>query len=664
MKKITKYSVSIIILLVIVSVSFPQTDQPKNAIYYNEKGWEYLAKSDHFRAIISFKNALKQNPKYKEALLGLGQAYLKTEAYDESLKLFGDVLRVDKTNIEAINGAASAMTELGRYNDAMKYFDAALKIDEDNTDAKFGTAYIFYLMDKIIWARRKLNSILIANPYHYRSLLLMADIKIRENRNDEAKNYIQKAIDANIELPDGYIKFGQVLLRDFKLTSDADYLAEAAEKFEKALAINPENLIANRSMGNLFLLKQDYNGALDYFKKTLADYPDNAISLYTIATAYAGLNDSPQTIDYLLKALKQSPSDNILISRLEDFLMLNDFAIGNPMRTKFSNDHYDTALKKLKANLPDEAIMHLNRSLLLNPLNRAARENLRDMYFVLDYYRYYIDEQKILLNQYPESKYQEMLQVAVIKRRDRMYHKAGYSSEVPQRDVPQILVLNLSPYEAFSLHPDAGEVIANYITFTLSQFGRMQPVGLQKRLEISRKLKNDRIHIADNLEIIGDLVREGTVPEPDYILFGSYREGSGFITVNMELMNFRNGVIINDFSISEGGRENLSTLSMRISKKIYDAIPYKGRVLQTNGNEIIVNLGLIDGIKPGDLLTIYKLNESPSDSLKLKKKILLEVSTADTLISSVKVRTLKDLEIIEINDTVYPLKKRRAKLIQ
>ncbi len=381
-KKINHYKaiISIFILFIFSSTILSiEISQKKNAISYNKEGWEYLARGDHFRAILSFKNALKQNSKYKEAILGLGKAYIKTEAFYESINLFSDVLKLDKNNIEAINGLGFAMTELGKYNDALKYFNTALKISEASMDAKYGIAYIYYLMDRNIWAKRQLADILKVNPYHYESLLLMADIKIREKRDEEAKDYVQKAIDAKDTLPDAYVKYGRILLRDYKESQKTAYMTEAAEKFGKALAIHSENLSANRSMGNLFLLQKNYDEALKYFQKTITDYPENGISYYNMAITYANMNDSVNSVNYFLKAMKISPSDSILKSRLEDFLVLNDFAEGNPLRVKLSDEHYKSAIDKLKINLANDAVMHLQRSLLLNPLNRISRENLRDI---------------------------------------------------------------------------------------------------------------------------------------------------------------------------------------------------------------------------------------------------------------------------------------------
>lgn len=652
----------ITVLLCLNSTLFPEE---KNAIYHNKTGWENLSKGDYFRAIISFKEALKMNPKYSKALIGLGKAYLNTEAYEESLKLFNDALNLEKENVEAVNGLAYAMIGLGRYNDALVYFDRALKISEENPAAKYGIAYVYYLMDKMLWSERKLKGILKVNPYHYQSLLLMADIKTRIGRTEEAKKYIQKAIDSKAELPDAYIKYGQVNLKDYRSTDNAEYLEEAIHEFKKALAIHPENLQANRSLGYVSLLLNDYEEAIKYFESAISAYPENSVSIYNLAIAYIKNKNNDLALNTFVKGLQISPSDSLLQARFEDFLVLNDFAMGHPLRVKFSEEHYDTAVDRIKENLSDEAKLHLLRSLLLNPVNKNARENLRDYYFTHNYYRFYINELKTLFKIYPEERYQDILNVAVIKRRDRLYQKAGYADELPPRDVPAVLVLDLWPLDEITPHLDAGTIIANYISFTMTQFGRMDTLSVKKRIEINSKLKDGKKNLSDNLKELAGLVKSNEIDELDFILFGTFRETSNVITINCELLDFHTGVIISSFNLTESGKENVPALSLRVARRLYDSIPFHGRILKSDSNNIIINLGLFDGIKPGDLVEVQKL-KSPEEEekIKIKERLIFVINESDTLVSSAKPLKPSDAQLIEINDRVYPLKKRRSKLIE
>lgn len=637
----------------------------KNAIYYNKTGWEYLEKGDRFRAILSFKNALKQNPRYREAMTGLGKAYLGTEAYEESLKLFADVLKVDKDNHDAMTGMGFALMGLGRYEEALKLFDGVARVSEENLEARFGMASIYYLMNKRIWALRKLEGILRVNPYHYQSLLLMADIKTDDGRPSEARVYVEKAMESDRELPDAYVKAGEIHYRNYLRTDDADYLDEAREEFGRALAIQPENYQANRAMGYVSLALDRGGDALEYFRKSLAAFSRNSVTLYHMGLAYERSGDTQKAIDEYAKALTYAPSDDVVQSKIEDVLALGDIKIGNPLRVGYANEHYARARRKAKDNLADEVMLHLRRALYLNPMHREARETLRDYYSTLDYYEFFLDEQKALLRMYPDERLQDQLATAVIKRRDRLYFRAGFYEEPPPRDVPGLVVLNLWPAAGIATYHDAGAVLAQYLSFTLGQFGRQDAVGPGKRMEMVRGMKDGEAFLGDNLEKLAGVFRDDDPDRARIVVYGSYRDANGYLSANFRVMDLSKGVVIDEFDLTESGKDNLSRLALRAARRIYSAVPYRGRVLSAGDDAIVVNLGSIDGVSPGDLLVMYRYEKSFSASkIAARRKLVFAVNEVDTLVASAKPVVANDLRLVDEGEPVYPEKKRRAKLLK
>ena len=654
-----RWTLILFLLLAVVLSDASFYAAEKNVIYYNKLGWEHLRRGELFRSILNFKNALKKNPRYIDSLIGLGRAYLSSEAYDESLGLFDDVLRLDKNNSRAIVGRGSALAGLGRYGSALASFDKALRVSEESLEAKYGMAHIYYLMNKRIWAKRKLENILRANPYHYQSLILMADIKSSENRLKEAKGYIEKAISADNGKTLGYVRYGRILLREYLRSYNLDYLNEAVEELKKALSMQPENFLANRYMGYISLFQNQHSDALSFFKASLSVNPRSVASLYGMALAYESMGDLEEAHNSLSRALEASPSDAILRARFEDYLLLNNYKIGHPSRIGLNSQHLLIAKDRMKKKLSSQGMLHLRRALLLNPFNREARELLQDYYLSLNYYRFYVDEMKTLLKIFPDGGYQDKLSVAIVKRRNRLYHRAGYSGEVPPRDVPVAIVLDFWSDGEVSTHFDADAVIANYLTFTLSQFGRLKTIGVKRRLAMLQGLPKGSDFLEKSIERIGEIVKRGEAGV-DFIVYGSFREGTGFVSIDVRVLNFHNGVIIGEFTLSETGRDNLSAISLRISRRIYDLIPFKGRILKLDGEMVIANLGGFDGLREGDLYAVDKSENFPDR----KEKILLRVDEIDTLVSSMKPVRAKHILRIDAGDMIYPLKKRRAKLLE
>lgn len=323
----------------------------KNAIGHNKDGWDYLKKENYKKAIISFKNALHDNPKYREALIGQGKAYLEVEAYDQSYDLFSDALAIDKKSVDALVGLGKTLTAMGRYSEAIKFFDRALKISGQNLDARYGIAYVYHSLGKRIWAKRTLDTILRIDPYHYDSLLLMADIKSAENRHRESKKYAEKAIDSNSESSRGYTLYGEILLREFLNSEDDDILDEAKEALSNAISIQPAAYQANRTLGYISLMERKYPEAVNYFNTAISDLGSGTL-LYSLAVSHDRAGNKEEALDNFLKALKKDPSDSILRSRLEDFLVFRDYKIGHPARVMLNKEHYELAVNREKRTSP------------------------------------------------------------------------------------------------------------------------------------------------------------------------------------------------------------------------------------------------------------------------------------------------------------------------
>ncbi len=129
-------------------------------------------------------------------------------------------------------------------------------------------------------------------------------------------------------------------------------------------------------------------------------------------------------------------------------------------------------------------------------------------------------------------------------------------------------------------------------------------------------------------------------------------------------MDVDKGFIIGEISDSKRGKENLAKISLNIAGKLYDMMPYNGRVIKTKEKGIIVNLGLLDGIKTGSQLIVYRNIRSRSTNDIMRTGELLTVKEADTFISYAEPDRAELLNEVDSTVKVFPLKNRRAKKIE
>lgn len=667
-------------IFTVLVFSEPLLLQAQNAISLNKEGWDYYQRAEYHRALHSFTSSLRLNPRYVDSLIGAGKSYYAMSSYDMAIEMFTAALRQDDKSADALNGMGMVLSDVGRFSEAINYFDRAFAVSGKSNESEYGLAYAYYRMGRRIWAARKLENIFRINPYHFESLLLMADIKADEMRLKEARSFVEKAIDTNRESPIGHIRYGNLLFKNFMLTGDSSSLPEAKESYQRALSISPDSFRANMDMGLISLVELEHyshlralsgnsdqgssvpayaDSAVDYFTRAVS-FTKNRSSLYSLALAHNLAGDINRSLELMLEAYSRYPSDSILKAALEDFLVFNDYRTGHPARVMLSRENSDLARSYMKESLHGSVIYYLRRSLLLNPLNREVREELIKYYSILDYNRLYIDEIKELQSQYPDNKIQDMLNVAIIKRRERLYHREGYSAEPVPRNVPSILVLNYNSAGKIIEHPDAGKVIARNINFALQQYGRMSVAGLRDRESLAGDLKTGGNDLFDSITSIREKVSKGDV-KYDFLVYGEIFENDNYISLNNKVLDLERGYIISEFSETARGKGSINHAAMNTAQKIFDTIPFSGRVLKIKDEGIVVNLGLIDGIEKGSELVIYRNVRSGNTGDIRRIREIFEVKEADTYISYSEPAVKEILREIDSTDTVYPLEKRRAR---
>jgi tetratricopeptide (TPR) repeat protein len=376
--------------------------QEKNAFYYFSQGQTRFEKGLHRQALFSYRNALARNPRYDNALLGLARCYHELDMPAEAAELYDRVLKHDSSNSEALVGAGMVYIRMGRHKQAMHSFEKALAESEENLEAHYGMAALYDAMEKQLWAKRKLTTILRINPFHLKSMLLMGDILAREDDAAGARELIEKAMGAYGENPAAYVKLAEISLRNFLIHENRNDLGEAHNALRSALAIQNRHIAANMLMGHLYYFTNDYAAAIIHYNRVLKE-TESASVLYSLAISYDALNNEKQSLEYFARAMKKSPLDSILQRRTEQFLLFHDYKIGHPLRHMYTGRNYEAAQKTAQQNLVDEHIMYLRRTLLLNPLNRQAREDLMEIYSARNYSRFYIGELKEMMKLYPEN---------------------------------------------------------------------------------------------------------------------------------------------------------------------------------------------------------------------------------------------------------------------
>jgi len=98
-----------------------------HALFMEGKG--YLAQGETAKAAVRFRGALRLQPDFEEAKLGLAHAYRENGSYRRARDFYREILKDSPRNIQALEGLAVCESRLGRPDEAVRLFKETLAID-------------------------------------------------------------------------------------------------------------------------------------------------------------------------------------------------------------------------------------------------------------------------------------------------------------------------------------------------------------------------------------------------------------------------------------------------------------------------------------------------------------------------------------------------------
>ena len=158
-----------------------------------------------------------------------------------------------------------------------------------------------------------------------------------------------------------------------------------------------------------------------------------------------------------------------------------------------------------------------------------------------------------------------------------------------------------------------------------------------------------------------DAFRDARAKGYDYFMVISYDENDRELTLTGTLYSGRTGTGVDRVTAYSTENERFKTALLLFSDKICSVIPRYGTILVRNGDEVLLDLGAMDGVKAGDELLVLK-----AGSLKLRDAALgLVYPAADILATVTLTRADDDLSAgtlkrsgfydqVNIGDTVIP----------
>lgn len=229
----------------------PTADSEAFAIY--SRGRALLERPDITgnvaRAIETFQEAIRKDPKFSLAHAALGEAYWTQyqETKDEA----------------AVTQARSAITE-------------ALRLEPDQPLTRFALARLYLGTGHATEAIEELQRVLSLQPSNDDAHRVLGDLLLSQGRREEGLAEMQKAIDMHPDYGENY----RVLGRSYFLLGR---YPEALRAFQRVTELQPDNPRGFQGLGAVYQARGENSRALDNYRRAVAIRPDSR-SLFNMGT--------------------------------------------------------------------------------------------------------------------------------------------------------------------------------------------------------------------------------------------------------------------------------------------------------------------------------------------------------------------------------------------
>lgn len=247
---------------------------------HEELGYAYFKINRSQEAIAAYQTAIRIKPDYGAAYLGLGDVhYYQTKQYTPAMNAYREGVRFVDSNPTAFYNLAWCYNELNRYAEAAVAAKQAIALKTNYPEAHLELGY----------ANRKLGQ---STP----------DKSVQAPRLfNEAINSYLEAIRLKPGYGLAYTGLGDIYFVDLK------QYAQAAEAYQKALTISPNNVRVRYNLGWVYNDLARYAEAADHLGEAVKLKPEYVEAHTELGFAYLKLRRLPLATETLRTALRLKP---------------------------------------------------------------------------------------------------------------------------------------------------------------------------------------------------------------------------------------------------------------------------------------------------------------------------------------------------------------------
>ncbi len=260
----------------------------------------------------SYREALKVNPSYALAQIGLGHTLIALGRPAEAIANFDRALAIADNDPDTHIGKAGALAATGNRDAAIRSLDAALRLDSRRLGALYQRAQLHHDNGDMPKAIADADSAVALATGEERIRALVYRGRLRNNaRSHDATIADCTAADTEagrLNVTDARLRAAVHVCLGLARQSKGD-LAAAQQSYEQALRFDARDVAALAGRGYVLLQRGRYDAAASDFRAALAIDPRSQDALRFLGLTYADKGDRVRAEQEFKRAIETDPND-------------------------------------------------------------------------------------------------------------------------------------------------------------------------------------------------------------------------------------------------------------------------------------------------------------------------------------------------------------------
>jgi len=289
-----KLTASLFVLTVVVALAGCGKDPEVAKREFMKSGQQYFAEGKYKEAVIEFRNAVQQDPRYGEARFALAGALMKTSDLQGAYREYARAADLLPNDIEAQMWAGEMNLLAGRFDDARTLAEKALRLDPKSVRAQLVKANALAGLKQFDAAVNEAQDALGLDPSNVHTYKNLAILQYAKGDRDAAERSFKQIVDSEPKSMEA-----RVALANFYWSTGKRDLAESS--LTEALAVEPNSTEVNRAIAELYVRSGRVAQAEAPLKLVAAQAKDTG-SMIALADYYRNVHRDADALAQLEKA--------------------------------------------------------------------------------------------------------------------------------------------------------------------------------------------------------------------------------------------------------------------------------------------------------------------------------------------------------------------------